>query len=143
MTHKGLLFSALAAMALAACDGVAVTPVDGPAAVAAAPTVAPPSSVFGVTPEMLPQAIATGPALDLNWAQRYQANVPYVNTSPLPISVFSGPDGQDRISRLSPGNGGAINACAVEVDMCSISFGTDRVRGWVFMKDMAPQASAS
>jgi hypothetical protein len=87
---------------------------------------------------MLPQAAATGPALDLDWTNRFQAGVAYVNTGALPLPVYSGPDGLDIVARLSPGNGGGIDACAVEVNMCSVAFGSPLRRGWVFMDNMAP-----
>ena len=127
---------------LAGCDGVAVANAPADEMVMTAPADAPPAAIPGTPFELLPQVVVTGPALDLNWTQRYQANVAYVNTSGRPITVYSGPDGQDAIARLSPGNGGAIDACAVEVDMCSISFGANRARGWVFMSNMGPAPSA-
>ncbi len=127
-----------AALALAGCDGIAIANAPADQIVIDTPTVQAPMAITGVTPQMLPQAIVTGPALDLNWTDRYQANVAYVNTGALPIPVYSGPDGQDVVARLSPGNGGGIDACAVEVDMCSVAFGAPLRRGWVFMETMAP-----
>lgn len=128
---------AWAGLALAGCTGVAVQD-SGPVedAVTLGPTVPAVTSIEGVTPAALPQAVFQGPALDLNWTDRYQAGVAYVNTGILPVRVFSGPDGQDQIALLSPGNGGPLDGCAVEVNMCSITFGTARNTGWVFMDNM-------
>ncbi len=126
------------ALGLAGCDGIAVANAPADQIVADAPTFQAPTVITGVTPENLPQAVSTGPALDLNWKNRFQANVAYVNTGALPIPVYSGPDGLDVVARLSPGNGGGIDACAVEVNMCSVAFGSPLRRGWVFMDTMAP-----
>lgn len=125
----GLLF-------LAACDGIAVANAPVDEMVVADPTFASPSQIAGITPDVLPQVVMTGPAIDMDWNLRYGAGVAYVNTTQRPITVYSGPDAQNAIARLSPGNGGAIDACAVEVEMCSISFGSNRARGWVFMENM-------
>lgn len=142
-----LMLSAAAGLVLTACTGVAVQeggPVED--AVSLGATVPAVTSIEGVTPDVLPQAIFQGPALDLNWTQRYQPNVAYVNKGILPVRVFSGPDGQDQIAFLSPGNGGPLDGCAVEVNMCSITFGTARNTGWVMMDNMglqdAPVAAA-
>ncbi len=133
------MIGACAAVAvMAGCDGIAIANAPADQIVIDTPTVSAPTQITGVTPEMLPQAVSTGPALDLNWTARFQANVAYVNTGVLPLPVYSGPDGQDVVARLSPGNGGGIDACAVEVNMCSVAFGQPLRRGWVFMDNMAP-----
>ncbi|MEY1555942.1 hypothetical protein AB3Y40_09950 [Yoonia sp. R2331] len=133
-----MIGAGLALLTVAGCDGIAVANAPADQIAVDTPTVQAPTSITGVTPQMLPQAIATGPALDLNWTNRFQPNVAYVNTGVLALPVYSGPDGQDVVARLSPGNGGGIDACAVEVNMCSVAFGEPLRRGWVFMDNMAP-----
>ena len=131
----------LAALALSACAGTG-TIETGDEVAPAAPIATSPSTVFGLGADDLPQVTLTGPALDLDWSNRYRADVAYVNVTPMPIPVYSGPDGQDRIGRLAPGNGGFLDACTVplEVDACSITFGETRARGWVLMEAMGPYA---
>ena len=150
MTAARRLTALASLLALTACAGTAplIAPVAGGDApqeevFATAPTVAPPSTVFGLTAASVPQVASTGPALDLNWRNRFSAGVAYVNVTDAPVPVFSGPDGLDQIGRLAPGNGGGIDACAVEVNACSIAFGSGRQRGWVMMDAMAPAGGAS
>lgn len=132
--------SVMAFATLAACAGTgAVGPTEE--AAPAGPVASSPSTVFGLTADQLPQVTTTGPALDLDWATRYRSDVPYVNGSALSIPVYSGPDGQDRIARLPPQNGGFLDACTVEIAACSITFGEDRRRGWVLMDQMIPLTS--
>ena len=144
MHMRAMILAGAALTAMAGCDGLATLPIGGAPAeepIAPMPTVPAPTDITAVTADALPQVVLTGPALDLDWRQRYVANVPYVNTTDGTIDVFSGPDGRDVLARLAPGNGGAIDACAVEVEMCSITFGEPRQRGWVMMSNMAPQAA--